>query len=195
MDKLTFEQQIKNLKKGYQLFKKYLGWMVLANVVLAFGLVYSIFHERVVMSPVMAPEYKMMITNNKASPEYLNLLARNILDLLLNITPNNVQAQQNELMTLVDSKYRDELQSKLMDIATQVKTNNLSQNFYVQTIKIINKDNVIYVMGTLNQYIDKNISSSKHQNYKLTFIINNYIPKIAGIEQLADNDPQMKELR
>lgn len=195
MDKLTFEQQITKLKKDYQSFKKYLGLMVFANVILSFGLVYSYFHERVVMSPVMAPEYKMMVTNNKASPEYLNLLSRNILDLLLNITPNNVLAQQNELMSMVDSKYRDELQSKLMDIASQVRTNNLSQNFYVQTIKIINKDNVIYVIGTLNQYIDKNISSSRRVNYKLTFIINNYIPKIAGIEQLADNDPQMKELR
>ncbi len=195
MDKLTFEQQLTKLKNNYQTFKRYLGGMILANVVLALGLVYSIFHERIVMSPFMSPEYKMMVSNSKASPEYLNLLSRNVLDLLLNITPNNVQAQQSELMTMVDSKYRDELQSKFIDIGTQVKSNNLSQNFYVQTIKIINKPNVVFVTGTLNQYIDKNVSSSTRQNYKLTFIINNYIPKIAGVEQLADNDPQMKELR
>ncbi len=195
MDKLTFEQQLTKLKNDHHTFKRYLGSMILANVVLALGLVYSIFHERIVMSPLMAPEYKMMVSNSKASPEYLNLLGRNVLDLLLNITPNNVQAQQNELMTMVDSKYRDELQSKLIDIGTQVKFNNLAQNFYVQTIKIINKPNVVFVTGTLNQYIDKNVSSSIRQNYKLTFIINNYIPKIAGIEQLADNDPQMKEIR
>lgn len=195
MDKQTFEQQLTKLKKEHGLFKRYLGLMISANVVLVLTLAYNTNRERIVFTPVMAPEYKMMISNNTASPEYLNLLSRNILSLLLNITPNNVQAQQNELMTMVDSKYRDELQAKLIDIATQVKGNNLSQNFYVQTIKIINSPNVIFVTGTLNQYIDKNISSSKRQNYKLTVIINNYIPKITGIEQLADNDPQMKELR
>jgi type IV conjugative transfer system protein TraE len=186
MDKQTFEQQLTKLKKDHGLFKRYLGLMISANVVLVLTLAYNINRERIVFTPVMAPEFKMMISNNKASPEYLNLLSRNILDLLLNITPNNVQAQQNELMTMVDSKYRDELQAKLIDIATQVKGNNLSQNFYVQTIKIINSPNVIFVTGTLNQYIDKNISSSKRQNVKTTNLRLSSITTSLKLQELSN---------
>lgn len=195
MDKKTFDEELNSLRDAVKTKSRNEKLLVVANVILAGVIALNYNKERIVMVPSMAPQYKMMISNNKASPEYLDAKSRNVLDLLLDITPNNVQAQQNMLIEMSDPKYRDELQSKLMDIATQIKNNNLSQNFYVQSIKIINKPNVVFVTGTLNQYIDKNIASSTRVNYKLTFSIKNFNAQIAGIEQLADNDPQMKELR
>ncbi len=195
MQKKTFEDEINSLRSSVKTKARNEKLLVISNVILA-GIVAFIFnHERVVMVPAMAPEYKMMISSDKASPEYLDNYSRTILDLLLNITPNNVQAQQNMLIGMVDPKYRDELQDKLIEIGSQVKGNNLSQNFYIQNIRIINKPNVVFVTGTLNQYIDKNIATSKKINYKLTFNVRNYNARLTGIEQLADNDPQMKELR
>lgn len=195
MQKKTFEDEINSLRSSVKTKARNEKLLVISNVILA-GIVAFIFnHERVVMVPAMAPEYKMMISSDKASPEYLDNYSRTILDLLLNITPNNVQAQQNMLIGMVDPKYRDELQDKLIEIGSQVKSNNLSQNFYIQNIRIINKPNVVFVTGTLNQYIDKNIATSKKINYKLTFNVRNYNARLTGIEQLADNDPQMKELR
>lgn len=195
MDKKTFDEELNSLRDAVKTKSRNEKLLVVANVILAGVIALNYNKERIVTVPSMAPQYKMMISNDKASPEYLDAMSRNVLDLLLDITPNNVQAQQNMLIEKSDPKYRDELQSKLMDIATQIKNNNLSQNFYVQSIKIINKPNVVFVTGTLNQYIDKNIASSTRVNYKLTFNIKNFNAKIAGIEQLADNDPQMKELR
>lgn len=195
MQKKTFEDEINSLRSSVKTKTRNEKLLVISNVILAGVVAFSFNHERVVVVPAMAPEYKMMISSDKASPEYLDNYSRTILDLLLNITPNNVQAQQNMLIGMVDPKYRDELQDKLIEISSQVKGNNLSQNFYIQNIRIINKPNVVFVTGTLNQYIDKNIATSKKINYKLTFNVRNYNARLTGIEQLADNDPQMKELR
>lgn len=195
MQKKTFEDEINSLRSSVKTKARNEKLLVISNVILAGIVAFSFNYERVVVVPAMAPEYKMMISSDKASPEYLDNCSRTILDLLLNITPNNVQAQQNMLIGMVDPKYRDELQDKLIEIGSQVKGNNLSQNFYIQNIRIINKPNVVFVTGTLNQYIDKNIATSKKINYKLTFNVRNYNARLTGIEQLADNDPQMKELR
>lgn len=195
MDKKTFDEELNSLREAVKTKSRNEKLLVIGNVILAAVLALNYNKERIVQVPTMAPQYKMMISNNKASPEFLDAMSRNILDLLLDITPNNVQAQQNMLISMAEPKYRDELQSKLMDIASQIKSNNLSQNFYIQSVKIVNKPNVVFVTGTLNQYIDKNIANSTRVNYKLTFTIKNFNATIAGIEQLADNDPQMKELR
>lgn len=195
MDKKTFDEELNSLREAVKTKSRNEKLLVIGNVILAGVLALNYNKERIVQVPTMAPQYKMMISNNKASPEFLDAMSRNILDLLLDITPNNVQAQQNMLISMAEPKYRDELQSKLMDIASQIKSNNLSQNFYIQSVKIVNKPNVVFVTGTLNQYIDKNIANSTRVNYKLTFTIKNFNATIAGIEQLADNDPQMKELR
>lgn len=194
MDKFNFDAQVNSLRANHQAFKKYLIWMIIANVVLVLALVYSLNREKIILVPDVAPEYKIWVTKSQVSPEYLNTLSRNTLDLLLNITPNSVSAQHNELLKLVAPKYHDELQSKLGDIAKQIIQNNLSQNFYIQNIRIINKSNIVYVEGNLNQYIDKNLSKATLHIYKLTFGVNNYNVQINNIELIPENDPQLRDL-
>ncbi len=192
MDKYNFDVEIKALKNNYQIFKKYLLWMIIANVILVIALVFNINRETIVLSPQVAPEYKLWIKKSQASPEYLNSLSRNTLDLLLNITPNNVNAQHQELMRMVVSQYRNELQFRLTEIAKQISQNSLAQNFYIENIRIINDSNTVYIRGMLNQYIDRNVFSSNIQTYKLTFVVNNYMIQLQNIELIPENDPQLR---
>jgi type IV conjugative transfer system protein TraE len=195
MDKFNFDAEINTLRSNYKTFKKYLLWMIGANLVLVLALVFNLNREKIILVPQVTPEYKMWITKYQASPEFLNTLSRNKLDLLLNITPNNVNAQHQELIRSVAPQYRAELQSKLAEIAKQITQNNLSQNFYIESIRIVNGGNVVYVEGILNQYIDKNMSSSAHQIYKLTFGVSNYAVQINNIELIPDNDQQLRDLK
>lgn len=195
MDKYNFDAEVNSLRSNYQTFKKYLLGMIIANVILVLALVFNLNREKIILTPQVAPEYKMWITKSQVSPEYLNALSRNVLDLLLNITPNNVNAQHQELIRLVVPKYRAELQSKLAEIAKQLTQNNLAQNFYIESIRVVNGGNIAYVEGSLNQYIDKNLSSSNRQIYKLTFSVSNYAVQINNIELIADNDPQLRDLQ
>lgn len=194
MDKYNFDVEINTLKTNYQTFKKYLLYMIIANILLVIALVFNINREKIVLSPQVAPEYKLWIKKSQASPEYLNSLGRNALDLLLNITPNNVNAQHQELMRMIVPQYRNELQFKLSEIAKQIVQNSLAQNFYIENIRIINSTNIVYIRGTLNQYIDKNSFTSNIQTYKLTFEVNNYMVQLKNIELIPESDPQLREL-
>ncbi len=169
--------------------------MVGCNAILVLALVFNINRERVVLVPQVSPEYKMWIKKTQVSPEYINTLSRNVLDLLLNVTSKNVNAQYQELMRIIAPKYRAELQAKLTDIAKQIIQNNLSQNFYIENIRIVNGTNIVYIRGLLNQFIDSNNSNSKQQTYKLTFAVKNYMVELNNIELIPDNDPQLRDLK
>lgn len=163
--------------------------MIVANIVLVISLIANVNREKIVLTPQIAPEFKLWIKKSEASPEYLNSLSRNVLDLLLNITPNNVSAQHQELMRMVIPQYRNELQFKLGAIAKQITQNSLAQNFYIENIRIIS--NTVYIRGTLNQYIDKSAFNSTMQTYKLTFVVSNYMVQIKNIELVPENAPQL----
>lgn len=195
MDKKKFDKAVADSRSNSATLKKYLTLMIISNVILAFVAIFSINRERVVMVPQVNADYKMWISKSQVSPEYLNVLSRNMLDLLLNITPNSVNAQQAELLRSIDPKYRDVLQAKLTDISSQLIQNNLSQNFYIDSIRVLNKGNIVYVKGTLNQYIDKVMSNSSTQIYKLSFNVTDYTVKLTNIELIPENDPQLRDIQ
>lgn len=193
MERTNSDLELNTLKDSVQAFKKYLMWMVIANVVLTFALIFKVGMDKVVMVPQVAPEYKMWIAKSQASPEYLDMLSRNLLDLGLDIAPNNVKAQHAELMSSVDPKYKADLQSKLTEISKQLIQNNLSQVFFIENVRVVNKEGIAYVKGTLKQYIDKNMSSSNSQVYKLTYKVRNYKAYLDNIELIPENDPQLRD--
>lgn len=195
MEKKKFDKAVADSRSNSSMLKKYLMGMVVSNVILVLALVFNINRERVVIVPQISPEFKMWISKSQVSPEYLNILSRNMLDLLLNITPNSVNSQQKELLTSIDPKYRDVLQAKLTDISSQLIQNNLSQNFYIDSIRVLTKGNIVYAKGTLIQYIDKTMSNSSQQIYKLSFNVSNYKVKLTNIELIPANDPQLREIK
>lgn len=195
MDKFNFDSQRNTLQANYKFFKKFSTLMLMANIILVIGLIMSMNREKIVLIPQVAPEYKMWIKKSQISPEYINTLSRNVLDLLLNVTTKNVNAQYQELMRIVAPKSRSELQAKLTEIAKQITQNNLSQNFYIENIRIVNGTNTVYVRGSLNQFIDNNNSNTKQQTYKLTFTVHNYMVELTNLELIPENDPQLRDLK
>ena len=193
MERRLSDQETLVLQSKYKSTKKYLNWMIVSNVILAGVLAFNINREKLIVVPQVAPEFKMWVEKSQVSNEYLVAMSRNVLDLLLDITPGTVSAQQQALLNMVAPKYRATLKSKLDDIAEQLTKNNLSQNFYIQSIRIRKGKPIVYITGTLNQYIDKNSASETTQIYKLTFTVSNYNVQLENIETLEPNDPQLRD--
>jgi len=195
MEKLNFDEQINRLRKNHLLFKRLLGGMVLANILLLLILMWTIDKEKLVLVPQVAPEYKLWVMQSQVSNEYLAVLSRNITDLMLNVTYSNVDAQHKEVLRMVSSRHIATLQSQLAGIAKAVTDNHISQNFYINSIKVVNNKNVVYITGSLNNYIDRTLASSVEHIYKLTFDVANYGVQLTNFELIDANDPQMKDLK
>lgn len=194
MDKQLFDEELTRLRKAASTNKKNFVLMVVSNVVLAVIIAFNYNRERVVIVPQVAPESKIWVSQSQASLEYLTIMSKNMLDLLLNITPETTKSQHKELLRWVAPKSRDLLESKLASIDQQLISNNLSQNFYVRSIRVVNNKNIVYVNGTLSQYIDKNLATENSQTYKITYQVSNYNVQLLDFEQVADNDPQLREV-
>lgn len=195
MDKHIFDEELQRLRKSANANKKNFILMVVANIVLAVTIAVNYNRERVVIVPQVAPEDKIWLNKSQASVEYLSIFSKNMLDLLLNITPETVKSQHKELLRWVAPKSRDILEAKLMNIDQQLISNNLSQNFYIRQIRVVNKKNIVYVTGTLNQYIDKSLATEQTQTYKITYKVSNYTVQLSDFEQIADNDKQLRDLK
>jgi len=195
MDRTNFDYKINALKKQDTLYKKIIAGLILANILLVIILGMSFHREKIILVPEVAPEDKIWVTNSQVSNEYLNTISRNVMDLLLNVTPENVDAQHDELLRIVASKYRPLLMSKLDEFAKGIKANNISQNFYIDSIRIIQDSGVVYINGTLREYIDNTLSHSTNQVYRLNFRVQNYNTVLDSFELVPANDPQLKDLQ
>lgn len=194
MDKFNFDDKLNSLEQNYIIFKRLLLISMLGNLILLFVLITNINKEKIILVPQVAPEYKLWVAQSQVSNEYLSTLSRNIIDLMLNITPFNVEAQHQEILQLIASKYQADLKTKLSSISKTIIQNNISQNFYIQNIKIIHGKNLVYINGNLNEYIDKTLASTATQVYKLSFKINDYRVQLIDFELVNEKDSQLKGL-
>ena len=194
MQKFNFDEQVNRLQSHHLLFKRLFLFMTALVLVLVIMLFKTLNTERIILVPQVAPEYKLWVGQAEVSNEYLATLSRNVLDLMLDITPNNVTAQHAEVLRLVAPKYTAQLKSKLDTIAKLIVTNNISQNFYISDIKIMHSKNFVYIAGDLNEYFDQSLNNTGNRIYKLSFTVNNYGVMLNNFEILESNDPQLKDM-
>lgn len=192
MDRSIFSKNLEKLQSSGQTYKRLFQIMAVSNILIGIALLGTINKEKIILVPQVAPEMRMWISQSQASPEYFSMLTRNALDLLLNVSASNIDAQQAALLNLVSPKARVDLKQTLISMTGEVKANNISQNFYIESIKVIINKNEVFVMGRLNQYIDKNNVSTTQQYYKITYQTGNYNVFIKGIELLDPNSPELK---
>lgn len=195
MDKFNFDVKLNNYEKNEVLYKKIVLGQLILNIILVIWLIVAYAHEKIILVPEVAPEDKIWVTNSQVSNEYLNTIGRNVMDLLLNVTPEDVDSQHKELLGMVASKYRPVLMPKLAELAKNIKENNISQNFYIDSIRIIQDSGVVYVNGELREYIDNTLSHSTTQIYRLNFKVQNYRTVLQGFELVPADDPQLKDLQ
>lgn len=194
MDRTDFDTRFNALVRNDKWLKKLLFISILTTLLLTILLLKNVNKERVVMIPQVAPENKLWISQSDVSNEYLTILTRNIMDLVLNITPDTVISEHHEVLKFVTPSAYAELKTKLNDISKIITNNDISQNFFIHDIRIMHSKKIVFVSGSLVEYIDKTLSNTTQQIYKLTYQSKNYGVKLTGLELLTPNDPQLKDV-
>ena len=192
MDKKVFESHKSSIAMNNQLFRRIILLLALTILVLVVSLMLCINREKIVLVPQVSPETKMWVSSTNVSNEYLTMLSRNIMDLMLNLTPDTVIAQHKQVLRLVDSQDSKDITAKLAEISQIITKSNISQNFFIKDIRIINKKHVVYISGELQEYIDTTLSSSVKQIYKLTFRVSDFAALLDNFELIKPDDSQLK---
>lgn len=138
--------------------------------------------QRVVFMPPKIANQEFWIAGNEVSKTYLHEMGQFITFNLLNITKSNAQNNIENILTLVEPKYYNEVRTKLLEQARYITKNSISRTFFVSAIDTDTKG-TIKVYGVVKDIIKDKVIRSDISEYEIKydivlgrFLLNDVIP-------------------
>jgi len=121
----------------------------MTNLVLAGYIVKNHNKERVITVP-MAFDQPFESNSYSGDLRLNEMMVRSLINLRLNVTPETIDSQQEAILRFSDPRNRSELKRSLITEAQYIKSNDISSNFSIESIKYDPSNGNTYVTGTLS---------------------------------------------
>lgn len=145
--------------------------------------------EKIVFMPPKVVNQEFWIAGNEVSKGYLHEMGQFVSFNLMNITKQNARNNIENILTLVDANYYEQIKTKLLKQMNYIIDNAISRTFFVSAINADTKG-IIKVYGVVKDIIADKVVRSEQSilniNYEIKqgrFIINDII-----IESQANNN-------
>jgi conjugal transfer pilus assembly protein TraE len=184
--KLTaYQTEIKKMldqRNGYLLLSS--GLLIL-TLILSCLIIFLCDRERIILvTPTMNKD--MWVSNKDASPDYLTRMTLYYSELALNVTPENVDYQQEMLLRNTDSSYYKTLKPTLLENADKIKKEHITTAFFPIDIKVNTKNNEAFITGDLKSYVGDTALPIKRISYHFAYRFNAFTPLIATFEEVKN---------
>ncbi|EAK3295409.1 conjugal transfer protein TraE [Campylobacter jejuni] len=144
--------------------------------------------QKVVFMPPKIVNQEFWIAGNQVSKGYLHEMGQFISFNLLNITKENARNNIDNLLTLVDPKFYQEVKTKLLEQMNYIIDNAISRTFFVSAIDADTKGQ-IKVFGVVKDIIFDKVVRSSQSVLKINYIIEQgrFILNDLSIEEEKNN--------
>ncbi|EJC1873809.1 conjugal transfer protein TraE [Campylobacter jejuni] len=144
--------------------------------------------QKVVFMPPKIVNQEFWIAGNQVSKGYLYEMGQFISFNLLNITKENARNNIDNLLTLVDPKFYQEVKTKLLEQMNYIIDNAISRTFFVSAIDADTKGQ-IKVFGVVKDIISDKVVRSSQSVLKINYIIEQgrFILNDLSIEEEKNN--------
>ncbi|EAK8288144.1 conjugal transfer protein TraE [Campylobacter jejuni] len=144
--------------------------------------------QKVVFMPPKIVNQEFWIAGNQVSKGYLHEMGQFISFNLLNITKENARNNIDNLLTLVDPKFYQEVKTKLLEQMNYIIDNAISRTFFVSAIDADTKGQ-IKVFGVIKDIISDKVVRSSQSVLKINYIIEQgrFILNDLSIEEEKNN--------
>jgi conjugal transfer pilus assembly protein TraE len=154
-------------------------------------MVYMRKNERTVIVPSYL-DRKFYVEGNKASTEYIEMMAKYSVELITNFTPDTVKERVNEFMRFISPTVYKDVSTSLLVMVDEATTYKISQYFIPQ--RMVMQDNSIQIIGLLRKYTqDKELLVAKAE-YKMKFYIEQGRFVIASYEKIETPDKNDQQI-
>jgi len=140
--------------------------------------------QRVIVVPINV-DRKFSVTGNTASPEYVEMMIRQIIYLKENFTPETVRENFKAFLSLIAPQYYRQVEKKLMDAANELIKYQISQVFFIKEVFV--KGNTATVTGIKKIYAGDHLAEQKPVKIKISFKINQGKFEVLKYEEMAYN--------
>ncbi|EGP7935182.1 conjugal transfer protein TraE [Campylobacter jejuni] len=144
--------------------------------------------QKVVFMPPKIVNQEFWIAGNQVSKGYLHEMGQFISFNLLNIAKENARNNIDNLLTLVDPKFYQEVKTKLLEQMNYIIDNAISRTFFVSAIDADTKGQ-IKVFGVVKDIISDKVVRSSQSVLKINYIIEQgrFILNDLSIEEEKNN--------
>jgi len=130
---------------------------------------------------------RLRISNKKISDDYLEAISRDIITIMLNITPDNIQYAEDNILSLIHPSFYGGIKEQFNQLRLNIKKRKLSMVFYPSQI-IINSSNLTStIKGELRSYIGKKEVNRKQTSYQIGYDYSAGKLTIINFYELSEN--------
>lgn len=171
MKKEKFIEKHANLHSENNLLKVIILILTFAIVTEGVLIVYLRVKERTIIVPTYI-DRKFYVEGDKASPEYLEMMAKYAIELVSNYTPETAKSRFDEFMRFISPSNYNTVSTSLLGTLNDITTYQISQYFIPQSNMTV-QDNTITATGLLRKYTQDKLVSANMAVYKIQFSIDN----------------------
>lgn len=124
--------------------------------------------QKVAVTPMLfsAP---FSVSQNQADASYIEQLGLSFIALRLNVTPETVDAQHEQLLRYVAPGAQNSLKVQLAADARRIKENNVNATFYMTSVRAWPAENRVDIRGELKTWIGDSKPYGEIKHYVLQF--------------------------
>lgn len=167
-------------------FLRSLAWGQSASILaLVLVVAFLLARERVIiMPPVVSNVYE--IGAGRTNSEYQVDMARWVLDKLVTVTPESVEANNQEVLKIVDPEASADLRTELAAAAKRVKSDRITTIWVARTYTP-QAENKVRVDGKVKTYISNQFTSDRDRSYLVSFNISFFGRLyVQAVEEIVD---------
>ncbi len=155
--------------------------LLISNLAMSFLLLFS--SQEVVLVPNSLKD-RAVISKNYASKQYIEAVTRDVVGLVLNITPTNTEYVEKEILKITHPIFYGKLKSALLQRSKDVTDRKISNYFFPKSMQV--NENKVYVSGNLKTFLGKKMMSSDEKKYFIEYKIEGFRPMIVAFEEVRN---------
>ncbi len=161
--------------------------LLLSNLLLVGAVVFG--DKEIVLVPNLL-EKESSLTSGKMSPQYVEALTRDVVNVMLNITPSNTEYATKSILKITHPAFYGQLKFDLQKRAEDIINRKISTHFFPQTITIGEDVKSVYVVGKLTTYLGKENVSEEEKTYSIVYDYEGFKPLVVSFQEV---DTKSKE--
>ena len=139
-------------------------------------------NQKVVILPPMV-DHKIEIRGNAADEEYLKMMSRYSIDLLLDYTPSNAEQNFSDFLKLASADVFSSMRRDLDKIIEEVIRLRVSSSFHIHKINKLGSKNRIEIIGLRLKHADDVCIESGIEHHIIEYDIDDGTFRVTGVSK------------
>jgi|SRR5579863_5466383 len=140
---------------------------------------------------ILVPTLRTPVTlsSTAVSPEYLEMVTRDVAAVALNRSPESLNWWMNSILEVTDERARGQVKKDLMKIVAEQQGSQITQFFTPDMLQVDPLHLQSEVGGTVHTVVASKEVTNEHRTFRFTWSYNGVSLKLAGFGMVTKTDP------